>query len=687
MTEQAVDKPRVFPQAALRVSSGTGALLVVETLSLAARLFFVGTNALSYDESHILTFATLVEQGHIPYREVFIGIPPLAVLSVQWGIRLFGYAPWVRLPLVLQGVLGVAVLFVLVRRHAPVHPVAAATLAALFFSFNPRYFAVSNTLNLEAAALCYGLLAVWAMDNYHYGGVPSSRWRAVWLAVSGACFTLSLALKILLPFLPGVILVQMLLAVHQTKPDARWQVKLWELIRIGSIWLLGFLFVLGLFALAYDPILMYRQVVDFRLELQTVVSTVADDTEVNVAQALTWMDLTQFAPLAAAAVAGLILLWRKRTSALWLWGAWLTLGLLFLVIHIPMRPRHLVIPLPALAALSGIGLVAGWQQWRNGTVRTMLTAATLLTLIAYPVIGSQAARIPEFTVRHQSAREHLIDYIQATTSPHDCVVSKENRLYFLTGRFPPPFLSEVSTSRLFSHMLTTAGVIRELDRQDCAMLVYAKSYDELAPGLHEQASALYSLRLAVNGAKKEEPIELFSVPLDTQKPPATALPANLGDQIQFTGFDLTSGPWTHGQTVYLSTYWHTRQAPPSDYRMFVHLVDSQGKLAQAADHFPFELNPAYNLGHIDLNPLYLTAQQGKLPANYPNDGLIPTHLWRPGTTLKETIRFALAPDVLPGRYTLRVGFFDPVTGTRLEVNDDVPGGTDNEIVLATVDVR
>jgi hypothetical protein len=267
------------------------------------------------------------------------------------------------------------------------------------------------------------------------------------------------------------------------------------------------------------------------------------------------------------------------------------------------------------------------------------------------------------------------------------VVAKENRFYFLAGRLPPPSLSEVSTARLASGQLPTSALVRALDEHDCALLVYANSLDGLAPGLRAEADGLYSLELEVSDEQDNEPISVFTVPIDTQTPPATPLVADLGGQIQITGFDLTPGPWTSGQTVYLSTYWRTRRPPATDYRLFVHLVDGQGQLVQAADHFPFELNPDHQISNVDLNPLYLAAHQGELPSNYPNAGLLPTHLWRPGATLKETSSFALAPDLPAGNYTVQVGMFDPVTGERLDVDDAVAGGVDNQIVLATVAVQ
>jgi hypothetical protein len=55
--------------------------------------------------------------------------------------------------------------------------------------------------------------------------------------------------------------------------------------------------------------------------------------------------------------------------------------------------------------------------------------------------------------------------------------------------------------------------------------------------------------------------------------------------------------------------------------------------------------------------------------------------------LKETIALPLAQDLSPGSYRLVVGFFDPGTGMRLDVDDAIPGGIDNQIVLGDVVVQ
>jgi hypothetical protein len=454
------------------------------------------------------------------------------------------------------------------------------------------------------------------------------------------------------------------------------------LLRWGLLWLLGVALVLLVVALWFDPPLVYQQVIDFRLDLRAV--TVAGSADVNVTEDLHPADLLALLPLLVGALASVPLLRHNRPTLLWVWGAWLLLGLLMLRTHIPLRPRHLVIVLPPLAVLSAVAITGGWARLHTRVARGVLGVVVVLLVVTTAGWAWMRAPIPDFTL-NQPARANVIDYIRATTSPTDCIVSKENRFYFLTDRFPPPFLSEVSTSRLFSQKLTLPALVDELQRRDCALLVYANSYDELAPGLYAAAQDDYALTLTIGTAAGDEPITLFAVPTHRANLPTLPQAADLGGQIRLTGIDVTPGEWTPGQTVYLSTYWQTLQPPTTDYRLFVHVVDGDGQLVLAADHFPFEAKSEYSLIDVALNPRYLEAQGKRLPANYPNAGLIPTQLWRPGATLKETIAFDV--DLAPGRYTLQIGMFDPVTGARLDVDDSVEGGVENHVVLGTFAVK
>ncbi len=134
MSKQSVDK---------RVSI---ALILLLLVSLALRLLYVQVNALSYDEGHREMFGALAAQGYAPYKEVFVGIPPLALLTMQLGVTLFDGTLSVRYPMMLYSLIGVGAIYWLVKRQAPGRPVMAGLLAAAFLSFNYRYFFLSCSM-------------------------------------------------------------------------------------------------------------------------------------------------------------------------------------------------------------------------------------------------------------------------------------------------------------------------------------------------------------------------------------------------------------------------------------------------------------------------------------------------------------------------------------------------------------
>ncbi len=73
-------------------------------------------------------------------------------------------------------------------------------------------------------------------------------------------------------------------------------------------------------------------------------------------------------------------------------------------------------------------------------------------------------------------------------------------------------------------------------------------------------------------------------------------------------------------------------------------------------------------------------------SNYPATGLIPTRLWIPGNTLKETITITWPDTIPPGRYAIVVGMYDETTLERLAVHSDLPGSDEDSIVVATIQV-
>jgi hypothetical protein len=187
-------------------------------------------------------------------------------------------------------------------------------------------------------------------------------------------------------------------------------------------------------------------------------------------------------------------------------------------------------------------------------------------------------------------------------------------------------------------------------------------------GLYPSDRPTFSLPLFVGG----QPIDRNSVRLGPIKvgdpPPGVTIteanpehPLNIsfGDQINLLGFNLTDDngdPISTGgiltnrksKTQNLKLIWQTNAIPPTDYTVFVHLVDPDGNLIAQAD-----------------SP----------PAN----GAYPTSLWDVGEIIVDEHEIS---DLPPGHYTLQIGLYQPGTGERLPV----AGSPDGSVQLMEFEV-
>jgi hypothetical protein len=112
--------------------------------------------------------------------------------------------------------------------------------------------------------------------------------------------------------------------------------------------------------------------------------------------------------------------------------------------------------------------------------------------------------------------------------------------------------------------------------------------------------------------------------------------------------------------IYLILYWRldSEQPIPADYTVFVHLIDSQGILVTQADGPPLE-------------------------------GDWPTSAWIPGHAFADTRLFALPPNLHAGRYSLRLGFYDPTSETRLNAfrADGTPWPENMVIIRDVIEIK
>ncbi|MBE2195565.1 MAG: glycosyltransferase family 39 protein [Anaerolinea sp.] len=128
--------------------------------------------------------------------------------------------------------------------------------------------------------------------------------------------------------------------------------------------------------------------------------------------------------------------------------------------------------------------------------------------------------------------------------------------------------------------------------------------------------------------------------------------AQIGDFAELVDMELTSLKLSPGDTLYLTNYWWSLRPATLDYSIFVHLWDANAqKLVASWGGQPVE--GAWSVWK-DVPGAHFSVAY-------------PTRLWQVGELIKDEWRMLIPPDVPPGRYELRVGMFEPISGERLPV--------------------
>jgi hypothetical protein len=163
--------------------------------------------------------------------------------------------------------------------------------------------------------------------------------------------------------------------------------------------------------------------------------------------------------------------------------------------------------------------------------------------------------------------------------------------------------------------------------------------DRYSPRLpRDMPAGEYRLRLQVGsqvidlGAVSVQATErVFDVPTIPRP-----LNANLGDQVELLGYDLSADVGAPGGTLTLTLYWRALQEMDESYTVFTHLVAADGTIAGQKD-------------------------------NPPVGGSYPTNLWLSGEVVVDVYEIPISADAAPGELALEVGLYIAETGARLPV--------------------
>lgn len=387
-------------------------LAFVATLLLGAFLRVWRLDANGYGtEYYAAGVRSMLESWHLFFFNAFdpagfvtLDKPPVAFWIQAASARLFGYNGLsLLLPQVVEGLLSIAILRHLVRRH---FGEAAGLLAALFLAITPVAVAIDRGNNTDSALILFLLLAAWATFN---AIERPSAWRiAGAMALAGVAFNVKMLVAL------GVVPI-LALAYLAAAPIPFWR-RTAHLAASGVTLIVVSLSWVMIFDLVPKERRPYAGSSRTNSMLELVVGHNGIERFIRPAQraplpqarptqgqAPRWrlsdtvpvgpLRLAdrhlsgQFAWLLPLAVIGALAAARRvRASwpitpshaALLLWGGWaLTYGAVFSFAGGIFHAYYLAVLGPPLAALAGIGLVALWtERWRWAwPIGLFLTAA------------------------------------------------------------------------------------------------------------------------------------------------------------------------------------------------------------------------------------------------------------------------------------------------------------------------
>jgi len=603
----------------------------IALLGFACRLYQINTPSLRGDEA--FTVMHWMREPLALSLSSFVTIdpqPPLAYASYRAFALLVGSGEGsVRLLSALVSTIGIAACGALGSRLAGQR---AGLFAALCYALSPAivwHAQDARNYALWAAISPLALLAALrALDRHR----PRDWVIYVLLAVA-ACYLYYLELIFVATLNIWVFLV------HQQKPAT---LKRWVLSQIALA-----LILLPWFA---QPSLLSgggyggtAQHTDLPLLLTQFVPTLVYGSSLSAAAQIAGAIIALI-----LATAGACSLWNRQRAAATLLLVWVTLPMLALS-AISLRlavfvPRYVLASSAAWFILVGIGGLAMLASRRaryrfSGMVLVAAFAALMMISLFNHFLLNDYAKSPNWrALAHYLSRQASADHVIINQAADPALT-----FYLDSERVPSEWLYLPANPR------QPVEEIRDLieQRLDSGHPVWLVASPPDWPNrdvpqhvLAERAQLLRSIQLPGLSAAEYAP-----------PPPSGPALAQFGEVISLVGVDISALPDPDGMLrVYLT--WQALRATDARLKSFLHLL------------------PAGD----DLSPP--TAQDDQLPA----DGAMDSTTWSPNTRFREIYALPVA-HLPPGRYTLRAGWYDPQTGSRLLLTDSSDGASIGEIHL------
>jgi 4-amino-4-deoxy-L-arabinose transferase-like glycosyltransferase len=609
--------------------------------------------------------------GTVPDNKNVAIYYPTSTLQGEWLALLLA-----RLVSVTFGWLVIVSVFGLVRELWPEQRGTAVT-AALFTAVTPQLIFISSVISNDVAVAALSSVTLWLLARLLRLGVTGPRTFGLGLVWGLALLSKSSALALGLPLVVGLAARQIQQAGRKIAPGplVRTFAGLGVAVLLVAGWWYGRVWILygsplGTAVHCYAPWAYCDQPAlrpDALAQWREVFDSYWAAFGWGNVKFPGWAYLLP-AGLGLAAVAGWLLDWPKRgegngrLSQIQLTVLLLTIFVIALSLELWMRQvtaPHGRLLFPALGAITAL-LVMGWHKlWpplASVGIGTMLVFSLGSAVLLYPAyhppaplteaavatldtpIGWQYGTLAELVAvspaQPSTAAGATLPVAvcwrtlsQSTTDYTVLIqlIGPDNQVVASRRTYPGLGLNPTSVWPIGQVFCDTIGVQIPTD------LAQTLRY-QVEVGFIDQASGA---RLPVVDAQGSPVSAAFAsaVRLEATTSEATAVPPGT-DPIQLVSFE-TADSWSKTSPISLTLNWWAAEPLVQDYTVFIHLRD-----------------PA-------------TGEQVLEADGPPLNGWYPTSWWQPTERVRDLHTFTLPDDVIPGSYTLFVGWYDPATGQRL----------------------
>lgn len=411
-------------------------LICLALIPILLYLPFAGT-PFERDEGVYATIAQGVLHGQVPYRDLFDNKPPLVYIWYAFSFTLFGES--VFAPRILAAICLSLTTLALFNQARMVLPMPAARFAAALFAISTGLPWVALHANTEA----YMLLPLVTSLMFFTIGMRDGRLR--WFLIAGAFAGLAMMTKQVAMW-NLLALAMVALVWHRRTAETQWR----AIAPMASLFA-GCLAALAVVALPFTFMGALDDLIYANLSYNWVYINFLSYAQrlANFGYGILFFSAVA-APFVAGALAGLVILWRKRSAAtdyvLILWAIASALGV---ASGGRFFPHYFLQLMPSAAVLTGIVV---YDRFVNGSEKVISRPAWLLaTFLIVVSVGTtavlylaprQAEEQVVSSVFHQkeweASSQQLGEYIKARTNEDDLIFNygRESQIYFYADRSP-----------------------------------------------------------------------------------------------------------------------------------------------------------------------------------------------------------------------------------------------------------